>query len=143
MTDDPNSVADAPTPAEIIHSAFGEWWEDDDEPGLALNARILAALTAAGFEVVPAGTADRLAALTERTTGDPTSIYYECEQLRAERDAVAAELFEAQHLIGILLDRLGGEVTLTEAEVVAVPRGRTITTFRNDHDFRVIVRVGS
>ena len=62
--------------------------------------------------------------------------------LLAERDSIAAELFDAQHLIGILLDRLGGEVTLTDDGVVAVPRGRTITTLRNDHDFRVIVRVG-
>ena len=45
MTDDPNSVADALDEAEATEA----------------TGIIFAALTAAGYEVVPAGTADRLA----------------------------------------------------------------------------------
>ena len=56
MNDDPNSVADALD--EVRNSLMGEWWFDEAEATEATGI-IFAALTAAGYEVVPAGTADR------------------------------------------------------------------------------------
>jgi hypothetical protein len=61
VTDDPNSVADAlaPHPVDVIGNAVpytGPYQSPDEDARNILNA-----LTAAGYEVVPAGTADRLA----------------------------------------------------------------------------------
>ena len=59
--DDPNSIADAlaPHPVDVIGNAVpytGPYQSPDEDARNILNA-----LTAAGYEVVPAGTADRLA----------------------------------------------------------------------------------
>jgi hypothetical protein len=87
VTDDPNSVADAPTPEDVLHR---------NRRKIARN--ILNALTAAGYEVVPAGTADRLAALTD-AIDDPQWLrdgasgdFYEgwSDYLRRIADAAAA-----------------------------------------------------
>jgi len=60
--------------------------------------------------------------------------------IRAGRAEVEAELFDAQHLISILLSRLGGFVVLTEAEIVASPRAGVVERYRNDVNGSVIVR---
>jgi hypothetical protein len=82
MNDDPNSIADAPLTA-LIGMRGGSWLTASDS---------LDALTAAGYEVVPAGTADRLAALTD-AIGDPERLTWGnpgSEYLRRIADAAAA-----------------------------------------------------
>jgi hypothetical protein len=61
--------------------------------------------------------------------------------LRADRDRLKAELMEAQHIIGILLDRAGGTVTLTDEENVRVQRNRKISVFRREEDHAVVIKI--
>jgi hypothetical protein len=77
VTDDPNSVADALDEAEATEA----------------TGIIFAALTAAGYEVVPAGTADRLAA-------DLAHMTAKAANARSDADALADRLAaaEAAHL---------------------------------------------
>jgi hypothetical protein len=84
VTDDPNSVADAPTPEDVIVSQLVRTGcsrdaAEFDAPGY------IAALAAAGYEVVPAGTADRLAA-------DLAHMTAKAANARSDADALAARL---------------------------------------------------
>jgi hypothetical protein len=69
VTDDPNSVADALNEAEATEA----------------TGIIFAALTAAGYEVVPAGTADRLAALTDAIEAHRAANTSNCNNLSCEK----------------------------------------------------------
>ena len=100
MNDDPNSVADALDEAEATEA----------------TGTIFAALTAAGYEVVPAGTADRLAA-AERWKAEATEVIESWERVydalgdvgglgQRRSDAVLAEVLrmkaEGERLRGVL-----------------------------------------
>lgn len=61
--------------------------------------------------------------------------------IRADRDSLKVELEQAQHIIGILLDRTGGSVELTDEENVRVQRGRKITVYRREEDHVVVIKV--
>ena len=63
--------------------------------------------------------------------------------LLAERDALITELRDVQRLIGILLKRAGGSVTLTDAEIEEAANDTAITSYQSDQDFSLIVRRGS
>lgn len=60
--------------------------------------------------------------------------------LRADRDSLKIELEQAQHIIGILLDRTGGSITLTDEENVRVQRGRQISVYRREEDHAVVIK---
>jgi hypothetical protein len=66
VSTDPRTLADALD--EVRNSLMGEWWFDEAEATEATGI-IFAALTAAGYEVVPAGTAERLASELARSNG--------------------------------------------------------------------------
>jgi hypothetical protein len=62
--------------------------------------------------------------------------YWERRARMAER-----ELVDARQVIAILLARLGGEVTVTDQEIVEVGRIPTIESFRDDASEGVTIRV--
>jgi phage shock protein A len=74
VTDDPNSVADAPTPEDVLHRNRRKITRD-----------MLIRLDAAGWEVNPADTADRLAA-------DLAHMTAKAANARSDADALAARL---------------------------------------------------